>query len=182
MKFYRLYFIFILTAFVSSAYAQKCYKKDFADENLLGEYDYRGQSYYNTHKSGDTVKVNAVIYAKQDYRIFVVTDQDLGKFQFKIIGQTKAIKSEVKEVVKKTTPKGIITDTVWARTAYTTTAVVFDNFEYPDEIYWETRTDKTGLVTIQVILPAGQKATGCVQVMVGRKFSSATLQKQTRKK
>lgn len=157
--------------------AQRCAKKELAGKDMLLDFDYRGQSYYNDHKSGDTVKINAVIYAKQEYRVFTASDSKIGKVQMRIKAQTKAIRSVVKQIVPKQTPKGTINDTIWGKEAYNTEAVIYDSNEEGSDLYWETNTPKTRLVTIEAILPRDMGTSGCIQVMIGRKFTSSKMGK-----
>ena len=46
---------------------------------MRGKFDYRGQSVFVEMANGDSTTLNIVLYSKQNYRIFVVGEQKLGK-------------------------------------------------------------------------------------------------------
>jgi hypothetical protein len=93
----------LLLIFISiSANAQNCSKKKLADKEMRLDYDYRGQSLFIELSNNDTTTLNIVLYSKQNYRIFVVGEQKLGKVDYEIIVPRKKFNRVVNTVQPKT--------------------------------------------------------------------------------
>jgi hypothetical protein len=190
-----LFSIFIFIISPKIIIAQNCSKKKLADNELKGNYDYRGQSMFVEVSSGDSTILNIVLYSKQNYRIFVANEQKLGKIHYQIIVPRKKFNRVVKEIqpkkitIYKKDPLGFylydnngsripigeetIQDTVWARETTSIDEMVFDSrtSELP---YWLATPNKTQLITIKVYVePLEKKINGCLGVYVGREYSNA---------
>ncbi len=179
-----------------SAFGQRCDNKDFCDKDLYGDYDFRSQSNYAHVYSGDTVRVKVVVYSGQIYRIFTCAERKLKDVYYRIIFPEKRFKRTVKEITEKHVPiyekdkngnivfnedgEKIVTgtifarDTVWGRELITTESPVYDSRE-AENPYWESRIRKTKLIIIETIIPEHRKErSGCIQIMVGRKYKTAS--------
>jgi hypothetical protein len=187
--------IVILPLFVNlSSNAQNCSKKKLATKEMRLEYDYRGQSLFIELGNGDSKSLNIVLYSKQNYRIFVVAEQKLGKVDYEVIVPRKKFNRIVKDVqpkivtVYKKDPNGfylyntdgeriptgeeIIMDTTWTRKTTTTRELIYDS-RTAESPYWLATPNKTQLITINVHIEATDKIqNGCVGVYVGREFSN----------
>lgn len=184
----------IFTLLANVVHSQNCSKKKLATKEMRLEYDYRGQSLFIEMNNGQSDTLNIVLYSKQNYRIFVVGEQKLGKVDYQVIVPRKKFKRIVKDVqpkivtVYKKDPMGFylyntdgeripvgeetIMDTTWTRETTTTRELVYDssNAETP---YWHATPNKTQLITIKVLVEATDKImNGCVGVYVGREFSN----------
>lgn len=184
-------FISILVPF--NANAQKCAKKNFCTKDQLGDFDYRSQSHYSEMSSGETQRVEIIVYANQTYRLLVCVDPKLGNYEYKILNLTKRPKRVVQDIyekeveVYKQAENGeyeydsngqriflgtkVVNDTIWQRKTVPEETVVFDSktnqFKPP---YWETQTTKTGMLVIETSLDENaDPKNGCVNVLVGRK-------------
>lgn len=176
-------------------YAQKCAKKKLADKELRGELDYRGQSLFIELGNGDSTTLNIVLYSKQNYRIFVVGEQKLGKVHYEINVPRKKFTrvvngiQEKKVTVYKKDPNGfylyntegeriptgeeVVNDTLWSRETTTTEELVF-NSRSSESSFWTATPGKTQMITIKVFVEKADKPQkGCIGVYVGREFSNA---------
>ncbi|MDA3892471.1 MAG: hypothetical protein PF517_12470 [Salinivirgaceae bacterium] len=165
-----------------------------ATKEMRLEYDYRGQSLFIELGNGDSKSLNIVLYSKQNYRIFVVAEQKLGKVDYEVIVPRKKFNRIVKDVqpkivtVYKKDPNGfylyntdgeriptgeeIIMDTTWTRKTTTTRELIYDS-RTAESPYWLATPNKTQLITINVHIEATDKIqNGCVGVYVGREFSN----------
>ncbi|MFA6401427.1 MAG: hypothetical protein WCX31_07345 [Salinivirgaceae bacterium] len=175
--------------------AQNCSKKKLADKELREDFDYRGQSLFIELGNGDSTTLNIVLYSKQNYRLFVVGEQKLGKVDYEIIVPRKKFNRVVKDILpKKVTsykkdPNGfylynndgeripigeeMIQDTSWTRETSTIEEVVF-NSRTSDASYWLATPSKTQLITIKVFVEKADKVQhGCIGIYVGREFANA---------
>ncbi|MGE4289618.1 MAG: hypothetical protein AB7E36_13110 [Salinivirgaceae bacterium] len=184
----------LLIGFSADVQAQKCAKKKLADKEMRGSFDYRGQSLFIEMGNGDTATLNIILYSKQNYRIFVVGEQKLGKVDFEIMVPRKKFSRVVKEVnpkevtVYKKDPNGFylyniegeripigtetIMDTVWTRETTTSKELVYDSrkAEIP---FWLATPSKTQLIAIKVhIAEAERVQRGCIGIYVGREYSN----------
>lgn len=186
---------FLLGLFPMALNAQNCAKKKLAEKELKEDYDYRGQSLFVELGNGDSTTLNIVLYSKQNYRLFVVGEQKLGKVDYEIIVPRKKFNRVVKDIQdKKVTkykkdPNGfylynnegeripigeeIVSDTTWTRETTSTEEVVF-NSRTSDISYWTATPNKTQLITVKVYVEKAQKIQkGCIGVYVGREFANA---------
>jgi hypothetical protein len=187
--------LLLLTINVQHTAAQNCSKKKLADKELKEDYDYRGQSMFVELSNGDTTSINIVLYSKQNYRIFVVGEQKLGRIDYDIIVPRKKFTRIVESIQTKTVPvykkdpngfflyntdgdrivigQETIPDTTWARETTTINDVVFDS-RSSDNTYWLATPNKTQLITIKVSVEQNQKIQrGCVGIYVGREYVNA---------
>lgn len=191
----RLYISILFVFLIVGGYSQRCDNKDLCDKEMFGDFDYRSQSNYAQVYSGDTLRVKVVVYSGQEYRIFTCAERKLKKTQFRIIYPEKRFHRTVKEILQKDVPiyekdkngnfiyndKGernitgtiFANDTIWGRDLITSESVVYDSRESKDP-YWEVQIHKTRLIIIETLVPV-EKTTisGCIQIMVGRKYKSA---------
>jgi hypothetical protein len=193
----KLLFLLLLVFSVSDGqlFAQNCSKKKLASNELKGKYDYRGQSMFKEMASGDSATLNVVLYSKQNYRLFVVGEQKLGKINYQIYVPrkkftrvVKAIKDRTVQVYKKDPmgfylydsngekiPAGeeIIKDTIWTRETTSINDLVFDS-RTSEMSYWEATSGKTQNITIKVSIDkAPKKVDGCIGVYFGCEYSNA---------
>ncbi len=184
-------FLFILPGYVNG---QNCAKKKLASKDLRLDFDYRGQSLFVELANGDTTTLNIVLYSKQNYRIFVVGEQKLGKVDFEVMVPRKKFNRVVNEIKPKTVtvfkkdPNGFylydpdgeripigeetIMDTTWTRETTTTTELVFDS-KTSESPVWLATPNKTQLISIKVHVEDNPKVQrGCVGLYVGREFSN----------
>lgn len=191
----RILFIGLLLLSALRGFTQRCDNKNFCDKELYGEFDFRSQSNYAQVNSGDSVRVKVVVYAKQSYRMFTCCDKNLKEVDFRIIYPEKRFKRVIKEIETKDVPiyqkdksgnfvlnkdgEKIMTgtiyaaDTVWSRELVTSESVVYDSRE-AEEKYWDVDVHKTRLIIIEVIVPEKRKKkSGCIQIMVGRKYETS---------
>ncbi len=187
--------IILLLLFISlNANSQNCSKKKLASKEMRLDFDYRGQSLFNEMANGDTNTLKLVLYSKQNYRIFVVGEQKLGKIDYEIIVPRKKFNRIVKDVKPKTVtvykkdPNGFylyntdgkripigeknVMDTTWTRKTTTTKEMVYNSktAEFP---YWHATPNKTQLITIKVYVEKTEKIQkGCVGVYVGLEYSN----------
>ena len=185
-----------MLAFSVGVSGQNCSKKKLASNELKGKYDYRGQSMFKQMASGDSATLNVVLYSKQNYRLFVASEQKLGKVNYQIYVPRKKFTRVVKDVkqrkvpVYKKDPMGfylydsngekipdgeeIIQDTIWTRETSSINDLVFDS-RNSDMGYWEATSGKTQNITIKVeVEKAAKKVDGCIGVYVGCEFSNAS--------
>lgn len=188
------FFVLLFSLSVSEVKSQNCSKKKLATKEMRLEYDYRGQSHFKEMSNGESDTVRIVLYSKQNYRVFVIGEQKLGKVDYQVIVPRKKFKRIVKDVqpkivtVYKKDPMGFylyntdgeripvgeetIMDTTWTRETTTTRELVYDS-RTSDSPYWHATPNKTQLITIKVIVEATDKIiNGCVGVYVGREFSN----------
>jgi len=174
--------------------AQNCSKKKLADKEMKQEYDYRGQSLFKEVSNGDTLTLNIVLYSKQNYRIFVVGEQKLGKVDYDIIVPKKkfsrvATGTQLKTIaVYKKDPNGFylyntlgeripigeetIVDTLWSRETTSIQEMVYSS-KTADRPFWLATPNKTQLISIKVFVEKTEKIqNGCIGVYVGREYSN----------
>lgn len=193
---YRLFFIVTLITFIFSlnANSQNCSKKKLADNEIKGNYDYRGQSMFKEINTGDSAVIQIVLYSKQNYRIFVVGEQKLGNIDYQIIVPRKKFSRIIKDIqpkkitIYKKDPHGFylydnnglripvgeetIQDTIWARETTSIDEMVYDNTT-SESPFWLATPNKTQLITIKVFVhPLEKKINGCIGVYVGREYSN----------
>ncbi len=194
-KFYsRILWIFVLLFVVSFSQDQNCSKKKLASKDMRLDFDYRGQSLFLEMANNDTTTLNIVLYSKQNYRIFVVGEQKLGKVDYEIIVPRKKFSRVINDVqpkivtVFKKDPNGFylyntdgdripigeetIMDTTWTRETTTTREIVYNSkaAEFP---FWLATPNKTQLISIKVSVENAEKIqNGCVGVYVGREYSN----------
>lgn len=185
-----------MLAFSVGVLGQNCSKKKLASNELKGKYDYRGQSMFKQMASGDSAILNVVLYSKQNYRLFVASEQKLGKVNYQIYVPRKKFTRVVKDVKERTVqvykkdpmgfylydsngekiPDGeeIIQDTIWTRETTSINDLVFDS-RNSDMGYWEATSGKTQNITIKVeVEQAPKKVDGCIGVYVGCEYSNAS--------
>ena len=175
--------------------SQNCSKKKLASKDIRLDFDYRGQSLFMELGNGDTATLNVVLYSKQNYRIFVVGEQKLGKVDFTVIVPRKKFNRVVKDVnpkivpIYKQDPNGFylyniegerifmgeitVMDTTWTRETTAIRELVYDskNAEAP---FWMAKPNKTQLISIKVSIEDAERIQkGCIGVYVGREFSNA---------
>ncbi len=188
--------IVILIFAGTNAFAQRCDNKNFCDKDLYGDYDFRSQTNYAQVYSGDTVRVKVVVYSGQSYRIFTCAERKLKDVYYRIIFPEKRFKRTIKEITEKHVPiyekdkdgnfvyneegERITTgtifarDTVWGRELITTESPVYDSRK-AENPYWEAKIRKTRLIIIETVIPKHRKErSGCIQIMVGRKYKTAS--------
>lgn len=179
-----------------SVNAQNCSKKKLASNELKGKYDYRGQSLFRSMVSGDSITLNVVLYSKQNYRLFVVGEQKLGKLDYQIYVPSKKFTRVMKSVEEKKVPiykkdplgfylynkdgekiqigEQTIQDTIWTRETTSINDLVFDS-RNSDQLFWEATPVKTQSVTIKVnIESATKKIDGCIGIYVGCEYANAS--------
>lgn len=189
-----IFFMLVFSLLAINVKSQNCSKKKLATKEMRLEYDYRGQSHFKEMANGQDDTVRIVLYSKQNYRIFVVGEQKLGKVDYQVIVPRKKFQRVVKDVqpkivtVYKKDPMGFylyntdgeripvgeqtIMDTTWTRETTTTRELVYDS-RTADSPYWHATPNKTQLITIRVLVEATDKIiNGCVGVYVGREFSN----------
>lgn len=183
-----------LIFFGLQGYAQKCSKKKLADKEMRMDFDYRGQSLFVELANGDSTQLNVVLYSKQNYRIFVVGEQKLGKIDYEVIVPRKKFTRVVKDVkpkevqIYKKDPSGFylygtdgnrivlgtetIMDTIWTRETSAIKELVYDSRK-ADQPYWLATPNKTQLITIKVYVEPNDKVQiGCIGLYVGREYVS----------
>jgi hypothetical protein len=188
---FNILFVAMLAPRVS---AQKCSKKKLADKEIRDKFDYRGQSLFVEMVNGDTATLNIILYSKQNYRIFVVGEQKLGKVDFEIRVPRKKFNRIVKDIkpkevnIYKKDPSGFylynidgeripigketVMDTLWTRETTTTQELVF-NSKTAEMPYWLATPSKTQLITIKVSVEQVEKGqSGCIGIYVGREYSN----------
>ncbi len=180
---------------VYNSQAQKCAKKTYCSKEQMGDFDYRSQSHYAELSNGESQRVEIVVYANQIYRLLVCTNPKLGAVEYKIYSVTKRPKKVVQEVYQKEVTmyrmteggdfdydengnkilegKKMVNDTIWQRRTIEEETVIFDSKSIPFKPpYWETETKKTGMLVIETFVnESDEPATGCVNILVGRKTS-----------
>jgi hypothetical protein len=195
---YPIYVCIFLSLLIISpnvATGQNCAKKKLATNEMKGNLDYRGQSMFLEVNTGDSSILNVVLYSKQNYRIFVVGEQKLGKITYEIYVPRKRFTRVVKEIqpkkitVYKKDPLGfylydvngaripigeeMVQDTIWARETSSVDDLVYKSTN-SDTPYWLATPNKTQLITIKVYIePNPRKIDGCIGVYVGREYSNA---------
>lgn len=173
---------------------QNCSKKKLATKEQRGDFDYRGQSVFVSLANGDSTNLKIVLYSKQNYKIFVVGEQKLGKVDYQIFVPRKQFNRVVKGVVSKKVPiykkdpegfylynssgeripigEETVMDTIWTRETADIEQLVYDSRK-TDLPYWLATPRKTQLVTIKVLIePADKVLQGCVGLYVGREYSN----------
>ena len=177
-----------------TVHSQKCSKKKLASKEMRLDFDYRGQSIFEELANGDSTTLNIVLYSKQNYRIFVVGEQKLGKVDYAVIVTRKKFNRIVKDIQPKTIniykkdPNGFylynpdgeripvgeksIMDTVWTRETTSTKEIVY-NSKTAETPYWLATPNKTQLISIKInVEKTVKKQTGCIGVYVGREYSN----------
>lgn len=190
----KILWVILLLFAAINANAQNCAKKKLADKEMRLDYDYRGQSLFIELSNNDTTTLNIVLYSKQNYRIFVVGEQKLGKVDYEIIVPRKKFNRVVNTVQPKTVtvykkdPNGFylynndgeripmgeetIMDTTWTRETTTTRELVY-NSKTADSPFWIATPNKTQLISIKVSVENAEKIQrGCIGVYVGREYSN----------
>ncbi len=193
-KLLSILFICLFSMKALSVQAQNCAKKKLATKEMREDFDYRGQSLFVEMANGDSTELNVVLYSKQNYRIFVVGEQKLGRIDYQVIVPRKKFKRVVKDiqpkeiVTYKKDPSGFylydmdgkripdgkisVQDTIWSRETTSIKELVYDSrtAEIP---YWLATPSKTQLITIKVSVETAEKIlNGCVGLYVGREFVS----------
>ena len=185
-----------MLAFSVGVSGQNCSKKKLASNELKGKYDYRGQSMFKQMASGDSATLNVVLYSKQNYRLFVASEQKLGNVNYQIYVPRKKFTRVVKDVkqrkvpVYKKDPMGfylydsngekipdgfeVVQDTIWTRETTSINDLVFDS-RTAGQPYWEATPGKTQNITIRVnVEKTPKKVDGCIGVYVGCEYSNAS--------
>lgn len=197
MKQKKITLIFLIVGVLflpTLLFSQNCSKKKLATKEMFGEFDYRGQSIFVELANGDTSTLKIVLYSKQNYKIFAVGEQKLGKIYYQIYVPRKKFNRIVKGIkpkevtVYKKDPEGFflsdnkgnripigketIQDTLWTRETIDIEELVYDSRknEMP---YWLATPSKTQSVTIKVYVEhALRPILGCVALYVGREYSN----------
>lgn len=187
-----LVLVMLFISFTSNS--QNCSKKKLASKDMRLDFDYRGQSLFLEMGNGDTATLNVVLYSKQNYRIFVVGEQKLGKVDFSVIVPRKKFNRIVKDVKPKSVPvykkdpngfylyntdseriligEETIQDTSWTRETTSIRELVY-NSKKAEEPFWMAKPNKTQLISIKVSIEVAEKIQkGCIGVYVGREFSN----------
>ncbi len=99
----KIVIIIALLGITSTALSQNCARKKFCDKDDYGNYDYRSQSSYAILSPGDTARASIVIYSRQDSRILVCYDPDLGNVQYKIFHPKRITRTVIKDIDKTET-------------------------------------------------------------------------------
>lgn len=195
MKLKYIIFTIVLSSFsLQYINAQDCLKKRFCDREDFEDYDYRSQSYGAYLAPGDTSRVNFVVYSKQDFRVLVCGEGNLGDVQFRIIKPVREHVREIKTINEEEIieyemdewgselldddgnpvikSKEVLRDTVWESKVEKKEIIIYDS-KKSDETYWEQKDiTKTSRMFVEVIVPPGDPDNaGCVAIMIGRKFS-----------
>lgn len=95
---------FIQLGAISQNCARKKHKicnKEYIDD----DYDYESQSRYAYLFSGDTQRVNIILYSKQDFKILICSEEQLGIVEYRIVEEERVKKRYVKEI-KEVNPFG----------------------------------------------------------------------------
>jgi hypothetical protein len=185
--------ILLTILYPTGSFGQKCAKKSYCSQEQEGDYDYRSQSHYSEMTSGETQRVEIVVYANQIYRLLVCTDPKVGNYEYKIFNVTKRPQRVVQDIfekevnVYKQAQNGeyefdsngdkillgttIVNDTVWLRKTVQEETIIFDSQSNPFKPpYWETQTTNTGMLVIEITLnESSEEKIGCVNILVGRK-------------
>lgn len=180
-----------LMLFALNSQAQ-CNKKKYCPDNW-GDYDYASQSSFASLAPGDTSRANVVLYAGQQYRIFVCNDPKLGDVGYQVVlpeRKTKRTISEIRRDTVKTykldeygeyvyddlgnmivTSKTVTSDTIWLTERYTFEKVLFDSKNNKTgKAFFEYKPSKSGRLQVKIKVPGGDpEYTGCVNIYVGRK-------------
>lgn len=191
----RATWLLMLLLITLSASSQNCAKKKLATKEMRLDFDYRGQSLFLEMSNGDTTTLNVVLYSKQNYRIFVVGEQKLGKIDFNVIVPRKKFNRVMKDIkpkivsIYKQDPNGFylyntdgerifmgeitVMDTTWTRETSSIREMVYDSRNAEDN-YWMAKPNKTQLITIKLSIEDAERIQrGCIGVYVGREFSNA---------
>ena len=195
-KLYAALLALALVLPLGTAMGQNCSKKKLATNEMKGKYDYRGQSMFKSMVSGDSATLNVVLYSKQNYRLFVASEQKLGKVNYQIYVPRKKFTRVVKGVKEKTVqvykkdpmgfylydsegekiPDGfeVVQDTIWTRETTSINDLVFDS-RTSGQPYWEATPGKTQNITIRVnVEKTSKKVDGCIGVYVGCEYSNSS--------
>jgi hypothetical protein len=99
--------VLCLVVYVSNA-QQTCGNKKLCGKEDLGDsYDFRGQSTFGRLSPGDTSRVKAVLYSKNDVRILVCSDPSLGDVNFRILKTIREYNRTIDKIEKSTTEEPI---------------------------------------------------------------------------
>ncbi len=189
MKVVKFIYTIALLATTQIAVAQDCSTKKLGTVERRGQYDYHGQSTYSSMAAGDSVSLSAVLYSRQNYRIFVAAEEAVGDMYYKVFVTKKKSVRVVKEIrqkdlyVYKTDTLGyydfdpdgqrifidrqVVPDTIWTRQTTTVVEQVFDSRNTSKQFY-ELTPDRTQIVLVKAY-SLSREGRGCVGVFVGRK-------------
>lgn len=152
--------------------------------DLLGEYEYGGQSRAANIIAGDTVRLNVILNNIKDYHVFACADEWLGEAQFRVVEKSKVYTKRIKSITPTTKDKyktdasgnlmyddngGLISegtvksaDTLWEAKSITNLKVLFNSGEGGRS--WEITAKElkkaTQNVTIEVFLPNAPPSEG----------------------
>lgn len=180
-------FLFVSSSF--QLYAQ-CEKKKYCSD-YFDDFDYRSQSSFAKLSPGDTSSISVVLYGGQKYRIFICSDEKLGKVNWKLVNPERKTKRTIQSIKKDTLvlykvneygdyetdemgnllvkEKKINTDTLWNTERITVDKVVFDNKSASAKPYYEIQPKKSERFIIRLSIPSGDPYyEGCVNAYIGR--------------
>ena len=194
MKTKICYKIFISLLFFTSISLLKSYSQGECDDEFFTGYDFRSQSVYGELSPGDTMKLNVVVYAGQDFRVFVCNDTELGDLTYRLFKRERVTKKIIKDILEVeevkyqldengdiaypeennyepvVISKKIVNDTIWTNKRVFEDFLVFDNKKNASKPYWEESVSKTHRLVINVIVPKGDpNYLGFVEIYVGRR-------------
>lgn len=139
----------------------KCSLKKICTDELLQDFDFRGQTTYTQIETGDTITINIVAYARQELKVFACFEDKRMDNYFKIYLSKSIPEKTVRMISGK--------DTIFDVVKKVQLEEVFDSRKSATA-YWQQKIMRSSRYIIQVISPtANIPKESCVNIMVGKR-------------
>jgi hypothetical protein len=138
----------------------RCSVKKICGNERFGDFDYRSQSSYTQISSGDTLTINMIAYADQEFRIFTCFDEKNKDGYFKLYNVKTTSVKKIKLISGN--------DTIFEIKRIQNPEEFYDSRKSENK-YWQSKITKTTRMYVKIIAPPTNNIReGCVNVMIGR--------------
>ena len=183
--------VLLISCFSSGLYAQDCEDAKIFKKKALEGYTWTGQSAYARLSTGDTARMEIILYGDQEYKIYVGGEIQLGEIAFSVIEQVEKTKKIIKDIKEEeiveyevdeygneilddnwepiVASRKIVYDTIWEVQRYTVEKQLYHNSGDINNCF-NKRFDENKHYIIEVYIPRQEVIQyGCVSIMIGHR-------------
>jgi len=152
--------LFQLSFYTVSA-QNKCSLKKLCPDEMLLDFDFRGQTTYAQLKTGDTISINIVAYARQELKVFACFEDKKLDNYFKIYLAKSIPEKKIRMISGN--------DTIFDVVKKTELQEVFNSQKQKSD-FWQEKILRSSRYIILVISPANNiPRESCANIMVGKR-------------
>jgi hypothetical protein len=153
---------FLFQLSIGSVFAQnKCNLKKICADEKLQDFDFRGQTTYAQLKTGDSISINIVAYARQELKVFACFEDKKLDNYYKIYQAKSIPEKKIRMISGK--------DTIFDVVKKTQLDIVFDSRKQNTE-FWQEKIYRSARYIIIVVSPVTNiPREACVNIMVGKR-------------